>query len=29
MLKLISIKKDYRVAEGKVEALKGINLEFR
>ena len=29
MLKLISIKKDYKVADGKVEALKGINLEFR
>ncbi|MDE6274320.1 MAG: ABC transporter ATP-binding protein, partial [Clostridiales bacterium] len=29
MLKLIDIKKDYKVADTKVHALKGINLEFR
>ncbi len=29
MLKLIGIKKDYKVADGYVHALKGIDLEFR
>ncbi|HHT55691.1 MAG TPA: ABC transporter ATP-binding protein, partial [Acholeplasma sp.] len=29
MLKLKNIKKDYKVANGKVEALKGITLSFR
>lgn len=29
MLKLIDIKKEYKSADVKVEALKGINLEFR
>ena len=29
MLKLIDIKKEYNTADIKVEALKGINLEFR
>lgn len=29
MLKLIDVKKDYKVADSKVHALKGIDLEFR
>ena len=29
MLKLLGIKKDYKVADGYVHALKGIDLEFR
>ena len=29
MLKLINIKKDYLSGENKVEALKGVNLQFR
>ena len=29
MLKLVEIKKEYKVADNTVEALKGINLEFR
>lgn len=29
MLKLVNIKKDYRVAETRVRALRGVNLEFR
>ena len=29
MLKLVDIKKDYKVADSVVHALKGINLEFR
>lgn len=29
MLKLKNVKKDYKIADGKVEALKGINLSFR
>ena len=29
MLKLIGITKDYKVADGKVRALKGVDLEFR
>ena len=29
MLKLINIKKDYVMGDTKVEALKGINLNFR
>lgn len=29
MLKLINIKKDYKIADGKVHALKGIDLAFR
>ncbi|HHW79362.1 MAG TPA: ABC transporter ATP-binding protein/permease [Acholeplasmataceae bacterium] len=29
MLRLVNIKKDYKIADGKVEALKGINLTFR
>ena len=29
MLKLVNIKKDYIVADSKVEALKGITINFR
>lgn len=29
MLKLLNIKKDYKIADGKVHALKGISLSFR
>ena len=29
MLKLVNIKKDYIMGDTKVEALKGINLNFR
>lgn len=29
MLKLIDIKKDYKIAAGTVHALKGVNLAFR
>ena len=29
MLKLVNIKKDYKIASSKVQALKGVNLCFR